>query len=363
MLEFFDCDKSYMLSLFYILKNVINILRIVVPIILIIMAMFDFFRIVSGSGEIDARVKKKLMGRVLSAVMVFLVPTLSNAVLGIVNVGDLSASACFTNATKENIALYKEQEEEAERKEKEARVSEIKAKEQAAYEAGRKVEYAKNAAKESNPDGGGVLIIAGHSYSGECNLSGDCRGTFAGSGYAEEEETRSLALSLKEALLSEGVNAVIANQILVGDTNSTKMDASFYGATKGRSHYASAFKELEKEGYWKSFDHAIEIHFNASQSHTAYGTMVMTSIGKESLATEMDRQILAAVSDYTGYNRGVLAYSNGGLRDFEYFHGINVPITYIEVEFYDNKSAMDKYKKNQEKIAKAIAEVFKEKGY
>ena len=185
--------------------------------------------------------------------------------------------------------------------------------------------------------------------------------------YEEPRETRSLAISVKKALQKEGVEAVIANQILVGDENDEKMNASFYGSRKGAGSYANTFKELEKQGFWKNFKHVIEFHFNAANGN-ASGTLLVTSGGKTNEITALDNKIIDAMAPYTGGKRDPWGFQSNGqnqtLGDWEYFvHGLSVPMTYIEVEFYDNTSAMQKYKSNQDKIATAIAKVLKNEGF
>ena len=70
------CEKSG-----FILKIVVNLfkyLRILIPIILIVMIVFDLFKTMTG--EIDEKAKKdalnKVVKRILYALIIFLIPTI-----------------------------------------------------------------------------------------------------------------------------------------------------------------------------------------------------------------------------------------------------------------------------------------------
>lgn len=362
----FNCDNSTVLKVVLLVKNILDLVKIIGPIILIIWAIIDIVRLVVSdmSDEKVKSTKKKIVNRFLAVILIFVVPTILNVVMTSIGKENIESTSCWINANKEYIEKKKAEEEKLEaekiKADKEAReLTENQRREQALRE--RKA-IAFNKPSKGDPNGGGILIIAGHAYQPECLACGDCRGTTS-SGYAEEAETRSLAISLKKALLKKGVNAVIANQVLVGDENDERMNASFLCSRGGSGNYANTFSKLEAEGYWNSFAHIIEIHFNATGSHTAYGTMIMTSGGQTSNVSPIDNQILDTVSSFTGYNRGVQGYSGGTLGNWNFFKNKNKSITYIEVEFYDNNAAMRKYKNDQERMAEAIADKIKSAGY
>lgn len=362
----FNCDNSTVLKVVLLVKEILNLIQIIGPIILIIWAMIDIVKLVTSdmSEEKEKRTKKQIINRFLAVILIFVIPTILNAVMTTIGKENIESTTCWVNANEKYIEKKKAEEEKLEEEkikaDKEAReLTEKQRREQALKE--RKA-IAFNKPSKGEPNGGGVLIIAGHAYQPECLTCGDCRGTTS-SGYAEESETRSLALSLKKALLKKGVNAVIANQVLVGDENDERMNASFLCSRGGNGNYTNTFNKLEAEGYWDSFAHIIEIHFNATSSHTASGTMIMTSGGQTSNVSPIDNQILNTVSSFTGSNRGVQGYSGGTLGNWNFFKNKNKSITYIEVEFYDNKEAMHKYKKDQENMAEAVADKIKSAGY
>ena len=113
-----------------------------------------------------------------------------------------------------------------------------------------------------------------------------------------------------------------------------------------------AFKDNEAK--FKKFTHVIEIHFNAVDGPSkANGTLLMQ--GSAGIS-KVDQQLKDAVVKYTGKANDNIAQ---GLQNQRYFQNLGIPMTYIEVEFYDNNSAMAKYETNKEKIAHELATVFK----
>lgn len=355
-----NCDSSGILKIILLAKNVLQIIQIAVPILLIVMAMFDVVKLIISAMDKTPQIIKKICNRFLAAVIVFLVPTILNLGLSVLGKSGVQSSDCWINANEEHINALAIQERELEKKEAEAEelAQKLTKKQKDAIALALRKSIQFSHSTQGDRNGGGVLIIAGHARQPECNSCGDCRGP-AASGYAEEDETRSLAFSLKKALLEEGVNAVIANQLLIGDENSQSMDASFLCARSGAGSYAAAFEALNNEGYWSTFDHIIEIHFNAANG-TAYGTELTTNAGEENKVSNISNQLLNKVSSYTGSNRGAKGYSGGTLGNWNYFvNNLNKDMTYIEVQFYDNASVMATYKGNQEKIAKDMAKIIK----
>lgn len=366
--DMLSCDSSAILRIILMVKDIINIIHILVPVLLILMCMLDVFKLVMSSMDKNSNTFKKIGNRVLAAVVVFLVPALMDIVLNTLEVGSITASTCWVNANKQMVKALQEQEDK-EAKDKAAAdakaAKEFNAQEQAKQLADRKaLDFSKKTTSSSS--GGGVLLIAGHAYAGTCEVCGECRGYFRG--YAEEVETRDLAIALKNALKKEGINAVIANQVLLGDETDTKMDTSFRCSRMGKGNEANAFAQLESAGYWASFDHVIEIHFNASANHTASGSLLTVSGGKESQITTIDNIILDSVSKYTGGKKSPWGFqvngANASLGDWEFFvNHKGKPMTYIEVEFYDNDSAMASYRSKMNELAQDVAQTLKANGY
>ncbi|MDD3340794.1 MAG: N-acetylmuramoyl-L-alanine amidase [Bacilli bacterium] len=353
-----QCDASGVLKIILLVKNMLQIIQIAAPIILIVFAMIDIVKLIVSAMDKTPQIIKKIINRFLAAVIVFLVPVILNTALSLLGEAGLQSTDCWINANEEHIKALEIQEQEVSKAEAEAedlaRQLTSQQKDAIALALRKTINFASN----SDKNGGGVLIIAGHASSPECDSCNDCRGKTS-SGYAEETETRSLALSLKKALLAEDINAVIANQLLTGDTDSEAMEASFLCARSGSGGYAAAFQTLENEGYWSTFSHVIEIHFNAAGSG-AYGTELITNGGETEKVSSIGKSILDKVSSYTGYNRQIQGFSGGTLGNWNFFQNQKgIDTTYIEVEFYDNAVAMGRYKNNQEKIAKDIAKAIK----
>lgn len=105
------CNDPNLLNIFFFVKNIMNIIQIAVPILLIVMAMMDVLKVVVGS---DNKVlSKKTIDRFISAIFVFLVMSMMNIVLSIFGMKSIGLTTCWTGATKENIAILKEAEKEA----------------------------------------------------------------------------------------------------------------------------------------------------------------------------------------------------------------------------------------------------------
>lgn len=105
MLEFLaDADKctdgSALGSVVALLKTAINILQILIPIALILWGTLDMGKaVIAGDEKKIKEAQKPFVKRLISAVIVFLIPYLLNLVIGIVAKGD-SASAwvdCWQN--------------------------------------------------------------------------------------------------------------------------------------------------------------------------------------------------------------------------------------------------------------------------
>ena len=76
---------SGLIQVFKIIKICLNAIRIIVPILLIVMTVVDVSKNVINPDEKDSL--KKIGNRVLAAVIVFLVPTIVNILLKVIDVG------------------------------------------------------------------------------------------------------------------------------------------------------------------------------------------------------------------------------------------------------------------------------------
>lgn len=106
---FFICDTPGFLRIMYLAKLAMNILRFVVPIILIVMIVMDVTKNVIDPDQKDGM--KKIINRLTAAVIVFLVPTLVNVIVALIGYIDeinkdnleYSGTRCYKNANTECI--------------------------------------------------------------------------------------------------------------------------------------------------------------------------------------------------------------------------------------------------------------------
>ena len=192
---------------------------------------------------------------------------------------------------------------------------------------------------------GTILLIAGHSYPGVCEkLSNECRGqwTYADGtkGYAEEDLTRELVKLIKSELNKKGIRADIFNELMSSDS---RWNTSFY--IEKNLDLSGKFSSVN----WKDkYTHTLEIHFNGSTDHTASGPVVISNTGGNFTSTDIAiRDAVAKVTGKTGNTYGVSTTS------YTYF---GQKMTYLEVEFYDNKTAIEYYKTKINDVAASIAE-------
>lgn len=105
------CTNSSFLKIFYFIKELLNIIFILVPIGLILMIAFDFGKNVLAGKEDE--MKKNLnvaIKKVMMAVIIFFIPTVVNFAIGILEDTGIEYMQCFSNANKEKILEYQEKE-------------------------------------------------------------------------------------------------------------------------------------------------------------------------------------------------------------------------------------------------------------
>ena len=205
---------------------------------------------------------------------------------------------------------------------------------------------------------GKILLIAGHSYSPYCSShseGNECREDASVYGHSEPTETRKLVKLLKTKLLALGYSADdvdIVNELLGENFNDTSTSKSLYMEEK-YNHDA-----LHKKIKFSQYKYAIEIHFNASPLHTSKGVMSPCLASGCGAGINISSEIRKQVNNVL--KTGNLGTWTDDLYDLRLFNSINVPFTYLETEFYDNKSAMANYDKNIDSVAEAIAKTIKQ---
>lgn len=97
------CAESGVISIFRLVKTALNVVRLAVPIGLIVWTMIELFKNVLNPDDKDS--KKKILNRAIAAIIVFLVPTIVNLVMNLVDVGlgsgkgyDYNVSECWKRA-------------------------------------------------------------------------------------------------------------------------------------------------------------------------------------------------------------------------------------------------------------------------
>ena len=162
------CEDSNALSAILLAKEIITIIKIVVPIILIIMCAVDLGKQAMNPDKNKSYLK--VIKRMIAAVSVFFIPTVVTLLLDMVGTQDYTATACWTNANVATIeskrAQEKQEEEEliAARKAEQEQAAEEREELAAAREEIRKANLEKAQEAEKNKPGGnpnGTVITDG----------------------------------------------------------------------------------------------------------------------------------------------------------------------------------------------------------
>lgn len=336
------CSDAALARGISIIYTVIEWISILVPIILIISLVVSLISMTVDPNQKDGQ--KKIIRKVASALIIFLVPSLLGVVMSFLNYATDEKSEIFNFTTCYKVAL--QANENIDVGEYNSGAGTSKGKGLSLYgDLSGLSQYVKKDTEETSASlgDGGILIVAGHSYSPYCNEGGDNECREEDTTYVEPTETRKLAKLLKNELDGMNIKASIANEMLGG--TDAKMNKSLYVELRNNTQN---FKNNEAK--FKKFTHVIEIHFNAGGGQ---GTLLMQ--GSAGIS-KIDKQLKDAVVKYTGRANYDIAQ---GLQNQRYFQNLGIPMTYMEVEFYDNNSAMAKYETNKEKIAHEMALVFK----
>lgn len=113
-ISYFLCNTVGFLRVMYLIKVLLNIIRFLVPIILIIMIVLDLLKNVVDPKNKEGM--KKIYNRLIAAIIVFIVPTLVSLVIKFIGKitdngvdTNYKISSCYTNATSDcikNIEAY-----------------------------------------------------------------------------------------------------------------------------------------------------------------------------------------------------------------------------------------------------------------
>lgn len=337
------CSDYGLAQMLSVMKSFFHLIQIMVPIILLIMTTIQLVKMMANPDE--KKNTKALINKFIAALICFFLPTIINVLLNALSLGaenvlskNFQVAACWDAADEVNEIIKVSKSVYISKNDKDSK-----------YFLNNPDEYNPGNEKDNSTSSGNgnILLIAGHSYPPYCSGAvNDCRGMIA-SGYDETDQTRILVKLIKKELDNLGVKSDIANALMANDTD--RMNKSFYIECRTGSELCNKYN-------WQKYKYVLEIHFNASGSGTAAGTHLVKQ--SSSYSTKADQAIVQAVIKNTG-KRQYSDYIYGAFN-IGYFMSRNVPITYLETEFYDNKSAMDNYSKKKEQIAKDIAKAIQQ---
>jgi len=96
------CENLRVIKLFYLVKNLIDIAKIVVPIILILMSTIDIIKNLVNSID-DKKNNSLIIKRFMYSLIIFFVPTFINFTFNSISNINETINICWNNSTKENI--------------------------------------------------------------------------------------------------------------------------------------------------------------------------------------------------------------------------------------------------------------------
>lgn len=98
-----NCNDQSMLKIIYLIKNILNLIGIVIPIILIIWCLWDSIQNMISQNGWDQKIIKKIINKFIAAVLAFMIPTIINFVLDILGENGYQVGTCWKEATKEGV--------------------------------------------------------------------------------------------------------------------------------------------------------------------------------------------------------------------------------------------------------------------
>ena len=179
------CENSSILSMLLLIKNLLNLLTIIVPIVLILYTMLD---LIKNQIDVDKKYLKVIGKRFIYAILIFLVPTIINLIVTNIDEGNKYLT-CYKEATTENIKYYRVREEAEKKKEEEQKniekeKADLKRKQientrNVLSEQNKKKEEDKNNSSTPNINSGNTCIYfqgdyASHSYNSSCGSIASC---------------------------------------------------------------------------------------------------------------------------------------------------------------------------------------------
>lgn len=97
------CSDPDFLRIMLFVNTLLTIAKIILPLAIIVVATLDITKLIlEGTPDEFKRQSKKFVNRLISAVIIFFIPTIINVIFGFVD-ETFDFMPCFTNATQENV--------------------------------------------------------------------------------------------------------------------------------------------------------------------------------------------------------------------------------------------------------------------
>lgn len=102
ILDMVNCDEDSLYSVFVIVRFILTVIQWVAPIILIIIGSIDMVKaIIAGKEDEIKKNQQTLIKRLISAVIIFLIPLLTSIIMGWV--GNDNWKACWAASSEGNL--------------------------------------------------------------------------------------------------------------------------------------------------------------------------------------------------------------------------------------------------------------------
>ena len=121
------CKSNAVFSVIYVVKQILQIVFVLVPIILIVLVTIDLAKNVVAGKEDDMKKNKNIaIKRIIYAIAIFFVPAIVNLLMNVIyrttdENSESSFSKCWTYATKENVSKCNEEAQAKQKEEDNAR--------------------------------------------------------------------------------------------------------------------------------------------------------------------------------------------------------------------------------------------------
>ena len=112
ILDVMTCDDSGTVETILIIKNVLTLIKYVVPIILVIMCSIEILKTVASDKVDNKKMSSSLIKKLVAAAIIFFIPSIVNFIMGIAEGIELTNNDCWSRASSEYVTQLKNQEKE-----------------------------------------------------------------------------------------------------------------------------------------------------------------------------------------------------------------------------------------------------------